>query len=58
MLRDSSTECGSSAVTCSGHSGERSHGDGVRDPLSRGSVILECKDGAYEPTSDADILAL
>jgi len=26
--------------------------------LESGSVILECKDGAYEPTSDADILAL
>ena len=26
--------------------------------LESGSVILECKDGAYEPTSEADILAL
>lgn len=24
--------------------------------LESGSVILECKDGAYEPTSDADVL--
>ena len=26
--------------------------------LESGSVILECKDGPYEPTSDTDILAL
>ena len=26
--------------------------------LESGSVILECKDGAYEPTSEADILDL
>ena len=26
--------------------------------LESGSVILECKDGAYEPTSEADVLSL
>ncbi len=26
--------------------------------LESGSVILECKEGAYEPTSEADILSL
>ena len=26
--------------------------------IESGSVILECKDGPYEPTSDADILSL
>lgn len=26
--------------------------------LESGSVILECKDGPYEPTSEADILAM
>ena len=26
--------------------------------LESGTVILECKDGAYEPISDADILSL
>lgn len=26
--------------------------------LESGTVILECKDGAYEPLSDADILSL